>query len=132
MKYIFPKQFGLHNVFSSTVDSKETAQPFKDYTLREGEIAQSERGSLRDPTNAVKHNVPRQRIPKRLRGELFALVRKLQLHHSRCSYHQLLIHYCPLRVGDRDTAMKMQFNDCLRLRNGLVRKICWYSQIVRK
>ena len=39
MKYIFPKQFGLHNAFSSAVDPRETVQPFKDYTLREREIA---------------------------------------------------------------------------------------------
>ncbi|PCH03091.1 Reverse transcriptase [Penicillium occitanis (nom. inval.)] len=41
MKYIFPRQFGLHNVFTSVVDSRETVQPFKDYTLREEEIARS-------------------------------------------------------------------------------------------
>ena len=33
MKYIFPRQFGLHNVFTSPVDLRETVQPFKDYTL---------------------------------------------------------------------------------------------------
>ncbi|KAK6357467.1 hypothetical protein TWF718_001777 [Orbilia javanica] len=38
LKYIFPRAFGLHNVFTSTVDKRDTAQTFKDYTLREDEI----------------------------------------------------------------------------------------------
>ena len=96
MKYIFPKQFGLHNVFTSTVDPRETAQPFKDYTLREQEISQVERQTLLklnsdkiDPRNAKQH------LPKRLRGSAFNLVRKLQKLHSQCSYHELFKHYCP-------------------------------------
>ncbi|KAJ6259859.1 hypothetical protein Dda_5503 [Drechslerella dactyloides] len=38
LKYIFPRAFDLHNVFTSTVDKRDTAQKFKDYTLREEEI----------------------------------------------------------------------------------------------
>ncbi|KAF3912145.1 hypothetical protein ABW21_db0205925 [Orbilia brochopaga] len=38
LKYIFPRAFGLHNVFTSTVDRRDTAQKFKDYILREEEI----------------------------------------------------------------------------------------------
>ncbi|KAK6536115.1 hypothetical protein TWF281_000361 [Arthrobotrys megalospora] len=38
LKYIFPRAFGLHNVFTSTVNKQDTAQTFKDYTLREEEI----------------------------------------------------------------------------------------------
>ncbi|CAD0096672.1 unnamed protein product [Aureobasidium mustum] len=38
LKYIFPRQFGLHNVFTYAIDMKNSAQPFKDYTLREQEI----------------------------------------------------------------------------------------------
>lgn len=93
---MFPKQFGLHNVFTSTVDLRETAQPFKDYTLREQEISQVERRTLLklnsdniDSTNAKQH------LPKRLRGCAFNLVRKLQRLHSQCSYHELFKHYCP-------------------------------------
>ncbi|KAI9674434.1 MAG: hypothetical protein M1817_001772 [Caeruleum heppii] len=41
LKYIFPRQFGLHNVFTSAVDSRETIQSSKDYTLREEEIARA-------------------------------------------------------------------------------------------
>ncbi|KAF2259198.1 hypothetical protein CC78DRAFT_525270, partial [Lojkania enalia] len=41
MRYIFPRQFGLHNVFISQVDSRETSMQFKDYTLREREIQQT-------------------------------------------------------------------------------------------
>ena len=96
MKYMFPRQFGLHNVFTSTVDPRETAQSFKDYTLREQEISQVERRTLLrlnsdkiDPRNVKQH------LPKRLRGSPFNLVRKLQVLHSQCSYHELFKHYCP-------------------------------------
>ncbi|KAL8703103.1 MAG: hypothetical protein Q9201_003694, partial [Fulgogasparrea decipioides] len=93
MKHIFPRQFGLHNVFTSTVDPKETAQPFKDYTLREQEIAEKEKSPLKKNFFGSRH-----RLPRRLRGAVFDLVRKLQKLHSRCAYYELLKHYCPLRT----------------------------------
>ncbi len=99
MKYIFPRQFGLHNVFTSTVDPKETIQPFKDYALREQEIVECERRTMRKCPGAVNHSVSRQRLPKRLRNETFDLVKKLQSYHSRCSYHKILKYYCPLKVS---------------------------------
>ncbi|KAK6376466.1 Telomerase reverse transcriptase [Exophiala oligosperma] len=89
-KYIFPRQFGLHNVFTSTTDLTETAQQFKDYTIREQEI----RGLCsRAPT----------RLPRRLRGKTLELVKKIQHNHHRCSYTQLLRHYCSLG-GSSDQA----------------------------
>lgn len=97
MKYIFPRQFGLHNVFTSNVDSRETIQPFKDYTLRENEICQPVR---KTPAARVReseegHKSPGQPgPPRRLRGLAVDLVRKLQVQHSRCSYVELLKHYC--------------------------------------
>lgn len=99
MKYIFPRQFGLHNAFTSTLDSRETVQPFKDYTLREQEIARKDRqaslnkGSGRKPSASVN-----QHLPKRLRG-VVSLIKRLQILHFRCSYKELLEHYCPLNVG---------------------------------
>jgi telomerase reverse transcriptase len=83
MMYIFPRQFGMHNVFTAEVDSKETAQPFKDYTLREDEI----RAKLSSEADI--------KIPKRLRGKASRLVQKLQIQHGRCPYKKLLEHYCP-------------------------------------
>lgn len=88
MKYIFPRQFGLHNVFTSTTDIKETSQVFKDYTLREEEIAKADR-----PRKIM--NLSTAQLPKRLRGRVFDLTQSLQLLHKRCSYTQLLAHYCP-------------------------------------
>lgn len=92
MKYIFPRQFGLHNVFTSVVDSRETVQPFKDYTLREEEIARSKfaQGS--------RFQV-RPKIPKRLRGGPLQLVQRLQKRSQTCSYTELLRHYCPISVS---------------------------------
>ena len=84
LKYMFPRQFNLHNVFTSTVDRKETIQPLKDYTLREHEIAlQGGKGSF---------------IPKRLKGKTFDLVQRMMRLHKRCSYHALIEYYCPVWV----------------------------------
>ena len=96
MKYIFPRQFGLHNVFTSTVDPKETAQSFKDYTLREQEIFQVQhRTLLKLKSDKINPKTVKQHLPQRLRGSAFDLVRNLQRLHSQCSYHELFKHYCP-------------------------------------
>lgn len=100
MKYIFPRQFGLHNVFTSPVDRRETVQPFKDYTLREQEIALRQRQI--QLKNASPTGPPKVRLPKRLRGQAVVLVKKLQKLHRRCSYAELLRHYCP-HVGAFDS-----------------------------
>ena len=96
MKYIFPRQFELHNVFTCTVDPKETTQPFKDYTLREQEILQVQRRTLlKLNSDKIDPKTVEQHLPRRLRGSAFNLVRKLQRLHSQCSYHELFKHYCP-------------------------------------
>ena len=88
MMYIFPRQFGLHNVFTSAVDTRQTVQPFQDYTLREDEIKQ--KFSASSPA----------KVPKRLRGRAIALTEKFQIQHSRCSYKKLLDHYCPVSMEE--------------------------------
>ncbi|KXH48894.1 telomerase reverse transcriptase [Colletotrichum simmondsii] len=85
MMYIFPRQFGLHNAFTSKVDHSKTSQKFADYTLREDEISSTFKG--RD----IK-------LPKRLRGDTKRLVQRLQLLHGRCAYAEILRHYCPSAV----------------------------------
>ncbi|EFQ29316.1 telomerase reverse transcriptase [Colletotrichum graminicola M1.001] len=85
MMYIFPRQFGLHNAFTSSVDRSTTSQKLADYTLREEEISSlSEKQKLR--------------LPKRLRGDAKRLVERLQLLHGRCAYAELLRHYCPSAI----------------------------------
>lgn len=101
MKYIFPRQFGLHNVFTSKVDTRETVQPLKDYTVREDEIAHVEKlkrvrhygydGEQDEQRESVK-------IPKRLRGKAVELVQRLQRRNRRCPYTELLRYYCPVEV----------------------------------
>lgn len=86
MKYIFPRQFGLHNAFTSDVDPKNTSQPFKDYTMREQEI---KRALVHDPRSARK-------VPKRLRGQGTLLLERLRQRHARCPYTALLQHYCSI------------------------------------
>lgn len=94
MKYMFPRQFGLHNVFTSLIDKKETVQPFKDYTLREHEITRKKRPGLDKLSNRAASGAVRQAIPKRLRGTLLSLVQRIQRNHATCSYAHLLMHYC--------------------------------------
>ncbi|KAM0667452.1 hypothetical protein ACQRIU_003317 [Beauveria bassiana] len=89
MMYIFPRQFGFHNVFTSIVDRKTTAQKFQDYTNRDEEIARH----MRSDRRFLAQGVPK--IPKRLRGRAQDLVRRLQIRHHRCSYIELVRHYCP-------------------------------------
>lgn len=99
MKYIFPRQFGLHNVFTSKVDPRDTALPFKDYTLREKEIQQALlRQSSKRAMSRAKVDDMKSHIPKRLRGELVSLVNKLRKLNKKCSYTELLRHYCPVEV----------------------------------
>lgn len=89
MMYIFPRQFDLHNVFTSAIDANQTAQKFHDYTLREDEIAKKMRASKGFPEKSLP------KLPKRLRGSTRDLVQRLQILHARCSYFELLRHYCP-------------------------------------
>jgi telomerase reverse transcriptase len=89
MMYIFPRQFGLHNVFTSTVNRQQTAQKFQDYTLREEEIK-----SKFPPREAGAKS--HRHVPKRLRGKTMHLVQRLQVLHARCSYAEMLHHYCPV------------------------------------
>ncbi|KAK0731718.1 hypothetical protein B0H67DRAFT_84786 [Lasiosphaeris hirsuta] len=90
MMYIFPRQFGLHNVSLSLVDRQQTAQRFQDYTLREEEIAKKFPKKDSDGRPLAKH------IPKRLRGTLPHLVERLQVLHGRCAYSEMIQHYCPV------------------------------------
>ncbi|KJX95147.1 telomerase reverse transcriptase like protein [Zymoseptoria brevis] len=97
MKYVFPRQFGLHNVFTSELDSKETAQACKDYTLREKEILhQKWVHSQRSKAKGIDASLKTQRLPPRLRGKTFELVRRMRKRHSRCAFSALLDHYCPV------------------------------------
>jgi len=99
LRYIFPRQYGMHNVFTSKVDVRETAMPFKDYTLREKELhlamCRELPENVRTPEQVSRW---KSRLPKRLRGETIALVGKLRKLNQKCSYIELLRHYCPIEV----------------------------------
>lgn len=95
MMYMFPRQFGLHNVFTSHVDTSKTAQKLQDYTLREEEIFTAFQKATDGGGGKPRLDVC---VPRRLRGRLEHLVQRLQAFHARCSYAQLLQHYCPVRL----------------------------------
>ncbi|KAK7738484.1 Telomerase reverse transcriptase [Cytospora paraplurivora] len=77
LMYMFPRQFGLHNAFTSHVDQTQTAQKFQDYTFREEEI--SHKFGRFEGCNEVLD----VRVPKRLRGKPEHLVQRLQTLHTR-------------------------------------------------
>ncbi|CAN8099264.1 unnamed protein product [Discula destructiva] len=100
MMYMFPRQFGLHNVFTSHVDHTKTAQKFQDYTLREEEIFAKFRRTGAEDCQQLD-----ARIPKRLRGRAEHLAQRMQTLHARCSYAKLLEHHCPVeRHASEETA----------------------------
>lgn len=95
MKYMFPRQFHLHNVFTSTIDRKETAQHLKDYTIREQEISKHARLRRRGKPGEP-HHARLPSLPKRLRGQIVELIHRTRVRHSRCPFSVLLNYYCPI------------------------------------
>jgi telomerase reverse transcriptase len=99
MKYIFPRQFGLQDIF--TCDNIEYS---KNYMDREDEISELEarkqtRKSQLKSTLPVNEDRDSPKLPKRLRGTAGELVQRLRNRHARCSYGELLKHYCPSDVS---------------------------------
>lgn len=104
MKYVFPRQFGLHNVFTSHSSYYENPLS-KNYSSREEEIARKEgleaaRKQLKKSGfhAAVGERQESIKIPKRLRGKPLELIRQLQNRSRRCCYKKLLQYYCSEEV----------------------------------
>ncbi|KAJ5442593.1 reverse transcriptase [Penicillium cf. griseofulvum] len=102
MKYIFPRQFGLLNVFSLGLDAREKMDASKSFMFRESEISRlEEEKRLQRPqlgnefADADCGSVRSVKVPKRLRGITIELVQKLRNRNAQCSYRQLLRYYCP-------------------------------------
>ncbi|KAF7196012.1 Telomerase reverse transcriptase [Pseudocercospora fuligena] len=91
MKYVFPLQFDLHNVFTSEIDPNDTAQQFKDYTIREQEIYRQKCSRARKQVSTGGS----RSLPRRLRGLAEELVESIRRRHRRCAYSALLEFYCP-------------------------------------
>ncbi|KTW32040.1 telomerase reverse transcriptase [Pneumocystis jirovecii RU7] len=79
---IFPRQFHLHNVFTSIVDRKDTVQFLKDYTVK---VCSSFHAGNR-----------RISVPKRLR-KFLKILPVLQRRHKLCFYKIMLDYYCPIK-----------------------------------
>ncbi|KWU42353.1 hypothetical protein RHOSPDRAFT_21378, partial [Rhodotorula sp. JG-1b] len=84
-KYIFPRQFGLHNAFTSP-KARVSVDVLPDYTDRELEIKVRRLGSLIDT-----------KTPPRLRPVL-PILQRLGLLSSRCNFRKLLDKRCPSKV----------------------------------
>lgn len=85
MMYIFPREYGLHNAFTSEVDRQVEAGPVRDYTYRDEEIA-----ALMEKYMRKNENIPK---PKRLGDNVVELVKKFQKRHHQCSY-DAMVKYC--------------------------------------
>ena len=90
LRYFFPKQFKMHNAFTSQIDRRQTVQPYKDYTFREDELNRLSKKKI-------------VRVPKRLRGSILKLIRGVRTAHKRCPYSQLLLYYCPMPSSSRSS-----------------------------
>lgn len=105
MKYMFPRQFGLHNVFMPQSDGRNSTIIFKSGIFREKEISQLDyKRQLRQPRPENESadadaggGVGSLKVPKRLRG-MVETVRKLRNRNAQCSYSELLRYYCPTEV----------------------------------
>lgn len=99
LKYIFPMQFGLHNVFTHITDRRETTHAFRDYTDREAEI-----------TMATKYRD--EKVFKRLGVKVLPLISKMQKLHQKCSYSALIHHYCsPGQGGNVHVELRTTFDE---------------------
>ena len=99
MKYIFPKQFGLHNVFTHATDRRDTTHAFKDYTDRENEITGAMKG--RD-----------EKVYRRLGLRVLPLITKMQKMHQRCSYDAIIHYYCTSASENTyDTELEVSFDE---------------------
>ena len=104
MKYIFPRQFGLLNVFTLDSDGRDVIDDPKRFMFREIEISHlEEENRLQRPQAEIgfadaDHGVRSCKVPKRLRGITLELVRKLRNRNAQCPYGELLRHYCPTEV----------------------------------
>lgn len=102
MKYMFPREFGLSNVFTISADSKNGMDMSTNHNRRENEIThlneqrrQRRCQSSGDQLRAELGGNDFEKLPKRLRGKPFEFVQRLRVHHARCSYGELLKYYCP-------------------------------------
>lgn len=104
MKYIFPLQFRLVNVFTLDSGGRNNIDEWKGNMFRENEISLLEdkmhvRRSKPEPESAdTVRDERRIKVPKRLRGTITELVRKLRNRNAQCSYGKLLRYYCPTEV----------------------------------
>ena len=95
--HIFPREFGLRNVFTSPAERGDLAsQRLIDYSLREKEIVTR----LNKPNGRDKDS--KILVPKRLRTDALALVGDMQTRHNKCAYLPLLNHYCPSGPANED------------------------------
>ncbi|KGO41911.1 Telomere reverse transcriptase [Penicillium expansum] len=102
MKYIFPRQFGLLNVFNLDSDGRNSMDDSKRFMFRESEISRlEEEKRLQRPQPPIEFadadcgGERTIKVPKRLRGITIELVRKLRNRNAQCSYKELLRYYCP-------------------------------------
>lgn len=122
MKYIFPRQFGLDNVFTVSDAGGKNNHQSQSHEFRENEILKHDdqrwqrlSGTGEDCLSTLTKEKLSSKLPKRLRGQALDLAQKLRTRHARCSYGALLQHYCP---ADVSLCLKFVENHNLTLEKG--------------
>jgi hypothetical protein len=102
LKYIWPRQHGLHNVFTSNPDWRVTTQPFEDYTNREDGIfvSRRHRTRLRYRSDVSAQALKHCNAPKRLRNARH-LVSVMLRKYDKLDVVRLLGIICPSRLPRR-------------------------------
>ncbi|SCV70113.1 BQ2448_1507 [Microbotryum intermedium] len=88
-KYIFPRQFGLHNVFTFP-KPRLNSEVVSDHHDREIEIKAGQKASSSPKLGTIK-------TPARVKPTL-PMLQRMMLLHSRCRYRKMLDRYCPKKV----------------------------------
>ncbi|TNY20668.1 hypothetical protein DMC30DRAFT_438579, partial [Rhodotorula diobovata] len=94
-KYIFPRQFGLHNVFTSE-KARSSFEIMPDYLDREVEIKARHSLSLCSEARWLM-KLGSIKTPLRLKPVL-PLLDRLATLNARCTYRKLLDRRCPSKV----------------------------------
>lgn len=96
LMYVFPREFGLHNAFTSEVDRKDTSHQFKDYHIRDDEIVRlRQKWRYRSAQTRALDIRTMPPLPNRLRGPIAAIAAGCLRRQDRLAYFALLNHYCP-------------------------------------
>ncbi|QIX00073.1 hypothetical protein AMS68_005590 [Peltaster fructicola] len=98
-KYIFPHQFDLQNVFSAPDAHTATMQSLRTSDDRDIEIvAALDRMQAKLGDKVLDDARLKTLVPRRLKGGVLQLVRRIRMRHKRAAFRYMYEYYCPRRT----------------------------------